>query len=516
MSRRLPAWLVVAACLLGGWWMAQTAPVTGDAVNVEMFYREVIVLHQPLSSFQFSQATFAFPDILAMAAIRTVVPSAAWGLLVYEVLFLGTLAALLFGIYGKIWGGEDAPWTFALGFSVMVLLLCTTPHYVYVALVPGIHGAIELLFLYWVWRLTDFERGDGGGSLWWLALDVVMSCGYAASDMLAVPTVLVPGLLALAWLGWKRRELRKRAGLLIVVNAAAIAAGMAVSATLFRAGIVNARPLRMFAAPWWAELHTAERVAATIARSIGMNVAFAVVIAALAVAVLLRYRRSEAKSRLDGAVHWLRGFLAFSALVLLTNVASILLTARWKDLYSMRYLQDVYYVPLVWLVLWGVPALGLTRRALRASIATVVVAALVVLALLPHRFQQMLPQDLVACLDRHSNELPTPWGFSDYWASRRITFTSRKRIVVDQLTETGAPYIWENSPYAYEQDVFGRTIGRVTFFVATSDKEREAALARWGAPSRTLTCPGPGVAGDVMIYPRGIEPSGSGKSAGAS
>jgi len=103
--RRGP-WVVgiVALCsVLLCWWMAETTAVHGDLVYFEAFYRDFFVLHHPISLFHFTEATFIFPDFLAMTVIRSAVRNGLWAILVYELLFVLSLALILGKLFRDFW-----------------------------------------------------------------------------------------------------------------------------------------------------------------------------------------------------------------------------------------------------------------------------------------------------------------------------------------------------------------------------------------------------------------------------
>lgn len=502
---RSPVWLVILACVLGGWWMAETTPVHGDMLNFEMFYREVVVLHHTLATFQFSQATFAFPDFVAMAAIRLVVPSGLWALLIYEVLYLGALAALLWRIYGIVWGEAASHETFALGFALMTLALCSTPDFRSLVLVPGIHGTIQLLFLLWVWQLTALAQTGGGQVGRWAVLGFLTAAGFAASDLLVLPSVIVPGFVALLWLASRRRLAVGAACGIIAANATGVVVGIGATQALVHAGILQMRPLRVLGLSWSARSWVLQRVMGTMADRIIDEWFAAVLVLAIAASVLLLRRRSPGKVEARPEVHaWVKEFWAFGLLVLAVKIGAIVFTARWKDLYSMRYLQEVEYLPLVWLVIWGVPALGLRCREARRAGQALIAAAVVVLALMPHRFPHLVPQAFVQCMDAHAGELPSPWGFADFWLSREVTFYSRRSLVVNPVTDKGTPYVWEDSPAAFSEDVWGRRIERTSYVIVPDDHGRVRVEALWGTATRSFVCPLPPDSVQILVYPDGI------------
>jgi hypothetical protein len=474
-------------------------------LNFEMFYREVVVLHHPLATFQFSQATFAFPDFVAMTAIRLLVPSALWALLVYEVLYLAALAALLWRIYRLVWGEAASPDTFVLAFVVMTLALCSTPDFPGVALVPGIHGSIQLLFLLWLWQLTALTQTAGLRVKSWVVMGFATAAGFTASDLLVLPSVIVPGFAALLWLASRRRLPVATAFGIIVANAAGVVVGIAAKQALVGAGTLQMRPLRVLGLSWRTRFWVLQRVLGTVADRIIDEWFAAAVILAIAASVLLLRRRLPAKLEDRPEAHaWMKQFSAFALLVFVVKIGAIAFTGRWKNLYSMRYLQEVEYLPLVWLVIWGVPALGLRCRGARRAGRALIVAVAVVLALMPHRFPYLEPQAFVQCMDAHADELPSPWGFSDFWVSREVTFYSRRGLVVNPVTDKGIPYVWENSPAAFAEDVWGRQIENVSYFVTLGDADRTRVEALWGAATRSFGCPLPPESAEVLVYPDGI------------
>jgi hypothetical protein len=489
--------------------MAETTPVHGDLVYFEAFYRDFFVLHHPLSLFHFTEATFIFPDFLAMTVIRSVVRNGLWAILVYEFLIVLSLALILGKLFRRVWGADaSSSWTFALGFAVVLFLMATTPNYVYMALPPENHGAIQLLFLLWLYQLGDLSGGDDSRLVGWLCFDLVTSAGFAFSDLLALPSAVIPGVIMLGWLSLEgATSFRRTLVPVLSVSAVGVAGGMLAKATLIRLGILNAASAPLLGPGWGHRLWSAVMLVPSLAQLVGRNWILYLTVALGLLAYLWRMRTPRGL-RVDAhpeAKRWLGLFSRFSAVVLVVKMTAVVATGRWADLYSMRYLQEVFYIPLVWLVLWAIPELRLSVSVSRLSLASVLALSLGILITLPHRFTLLRPQELTRCLDAHVDELPTPWGFADFWVARLVTFTSRERIQVNQVKLNTSVYNWESSPLWYREDLYGRRIDRTTFFIPSRPGEREAALAHWGRPTNSFECPSRWGDLDVMLYPNGIE-----------
>ena len=285
----------------------------------------------------------------------------------------------------------------------------------------------------------------------WLGVALAVLCGLAgASDALFLVSFAAPAGLAL----WRARA--RRATLVVALS------------SLIGWGLPPALYLRyrVHGVPWKLQPGTSVETLEEMVRRASESPLLLVVGWCLAVAVV--------------AVRWRQNVvLAATALGSVLAVTGAMALTGMND---PRYLVAPLFVPLV-------AACAALRKVPRGEVVALTLVAVGLVATgCPgpqpnplHRYTT----PLVTCLDG----LGARRGISDYWRAKQVSMLSATGLELHQVMPSGEPYHWINNKTWYVP-------GPAYELAVTTELDRAAVLARFGDPSRTVTCAGE----EVLLY----------------
>lgn len=474
----------------------------GDLLYFEGLYREVLA-GRPLSQFQLPVAPFLFPDFLLFFNLRLLTSHITWGLMLYAFAFSGILFYVAFRIFKNIWSEHRSDWHFLVAVFAYVVLADSTPYFVTAAFWPNHHGALQLFFLLGVWLLTEVKKLKSKQEFLLLWVSLLFSVGLGFSDFWAVPQVIAPLILALIYTSEKRDFSRVLTQRSLIVLLCGTGIGVITSFTLTHLNFSRREKLNFFGANLKEFSEGLFALPEILLQILLQNWIVFSVLGVFAIYVQFYKRRAQPSI---GSRAWQKNFLLLGLFSVVSSIAVLLALGRIGDINLQMYLQPLIYLPVLWIVLWGIPALTISSR--QAALIFFLLLIPLILNVAAYEVDATLTDypEFVKCLD--GKTLPTPWGLSDFSTASLATFTSRNELHLNPVKENLSRHYRMNSPTWFVEDIYGRKIDRHTYFIPFNDESRAAAFSLWGNPASTFEClVDSSRAITVMVYPDGIRPA---------
>lgn len=472
------------------WWSSRLHLLHGDMLYFESFYNDVIIHGRNITQFFFTEVTFFFPDLLIFIMLRPFSADAAWAVMTYALVFGGLYFLLLATIFKRIWGERKSNWHLLLSLLGVVVLTQLTPlsHMVYW---PNQHGSIQLIFLFYVWQFMRIPHLPRQTVFLLIASDCLVSALLTFSDMLAVTVLLLPATLIFCHLGFKSGDQNGVWRKFALANALGIAAGYLFKVASIRYGIIIGVPFEIS----FSEIKNAVyafpmSLIMMLARSWVLFSIFGIIF------VISFYRRP--------LIHAPKtNFSRFAWCSLILGALAMIFSGRLPS--TDRYIPQFYYLPILWIALYGIPRLPLSVRTAKMLLGIGIIFLIVTVSRLDSGITSY--PKITACLDEHFADLPTPWGLSGFYTAKLVTFTSSTRLHMNQVKKNLSFDPWMNSFAWLHEDIYGRLISKHTYFVSRDKVQTNRALEIWGQPKNSFTCR---VENNddlqVLIYPDGILP----------
>jgi hypothetical protein len=457
---------------------AQTELFNSDALFAAGLWRDLREGGH-LADWHFPHATNV-PDVVAWALLDLVSPSAQWAMVLFgagQVLGVAwlTRALLVRELGGRAGLLAPAAWAtvcFLLGQGRCVEALC--------AFKPVHHFSVALVGLAAVPLVVRALHPAGRGAR--VALPLLLGL-MTFSDPFAVPTLWAPAVLAVALAWWKEPALRRERGALLLGIVVAGAGGTWLLARLTRdGGGMGTVKLDVMADGLVAAWRTL-----TALHDDPLDVVAVLGLASCGWLFVRGLRRSPVTS-LEATLD----LLPLTAT--LANEALLILTGNLSPTTQVTLLTRYTLVPFVYLVLTLCRLVGpLTNHARAGRWVSGLVAAVVVGqgAVLAWQRSGLARAPLTAyeppaltCLEELASQVHFERGLADYWWARPMTLLNTRGLHVDEVGIDGAPRHWANGLGAHARD------GETYNFIVMNHLSSGPVSARYGAPTRVLTCPG--------------------------
>jgi hypothetical protein len=492
-----------------------------DALNLPSMYRDLFREHGSFFDWQFSASPFFFPDMPLYFLINFLIPNFHLAIVFYGVaqnvlfmlglMLLGNqllgrrpivhcmilLSGTLFFIHlaNGIPASADIhiealrmPFGIRWGNDIPV------PAYVELCL-PMLksieHGSVPVVGVYVLSLLVkgldhDFKRRRRHGLLL-LAGILIPSILMAASDMLFVVQVMIPAVLAMAFLFLIARVSLARLAGFSLAFLLAVLLGRQIDKTLVHVGVIA----RMsYPLPGKAARTIAQWAWETCKAHWVMAIIWVVFMAiSLATPVVAVYRASRQKPTNRNHVFF------FTFILSLVTVNFAVVTA--SGLHQPRYFIPAYLMP----AFFGWPMLLGSRRRLvelldRFCVQHVVAGGLALflatlLCVSPTRNFKSLAAwndyypDAIRRLDEYARQKNLKNGVSEYWPAKRVSMLSKAGLRVSQVDQKLHPHLWISSRAWYN---------RSFDFVLLENLREPWIIERFGQPRDELKMNGNPVA----------------------
>lgn len=477
------------------------ALANSDALLAEGLYRDLFQDRYPLADWRFSTTTFLFPDAPLYFLARLFAANVGEALWIFAA-SLFALTVLASGLAVAWQSGGEQPGADANRKRRVRAALA----------LAGLGGTAFALANHWgwigagVWLPDPYMATWHGGTClaafasvalfqrWlasrahWIAILLSLNGIFATASDAAFFTMFTAPALG-AWLLTARRADRKT-----WFSGAALLFGPALAGRLLLRSLSASGAIRI-ADP---AARAVDQLSAIASRQTLVDIAE--VLTALSPAfwiasvgsLALLWLLSRARRHSDHASPapaWLHAWLALSILsqpIITALAGRLLYDFPWQP----RYLLTALYIPFLF-------ALPMTLAPILAALPRrSYVAALVgILALLAtpslHLAQTPLLRPatppLVNCVDQYAREYSLRSGLAGYFEAKPLAFYSQTGLRVNQIGPDFAPFYWLNNFAWY----LGRTDAAIEYdFLVWPQSGAARAIARYGQPDRTVTCPG--------------------------
>ena len=524
--------------LLAGLFRVRDQAIT-DNFNSDRMYcfaigQDVLGSGYPLTNWHLTGVPYLFPDVTLLLPCMLLSSDLTIGFLIYSLLFYPAMVLALLWLVRQTGVRPLEAWLLACSGMVLVAVAGLSGPSGDAGLIwffPGFHSGAILVGLYLVALvLRSLGRGWGPVSA---GVFVLLGGIGAFSDRLLVVQFLAPMALALLLLTLGGVVDYKRLAVHLGLVAGAILLALAIKEWFQSLGFVMldvendfdfgqagvclatflhhlpesiwARPVFLVAVPLF--LLTGSAVIAGWARSVAGQRDPATESRDNSGSATASATANCRQSSLPG---WQRrAVLAVALIGLLSplcNLAAVLLTGRYHDQHSDRYLLSLVYLPCLFpgLFLRLAPWKG-TRLAGLAL--PVVIAAFAVCQLWPQAsgfqwadLQQPYPE-LVRAVDQLARERGFKRGLAGFWSAKHVAFLSREHVSIKAICGDGRPYLHaENSASFLSPDPRDLTVPQYHFIIVgwedTADPDQIAQ--HYGEPDETK------IVGDheIWIYHR--------------
>ncbi len=435
------------------------------------------------SGFQQSRVPSFFPDFLIFGVVQAATESWRAALAIWVFVVIGWLVAVGSWITASIArsGRETATFSFLL--LLMTVLIAAWLGFL--RFVPVVDGDLSLspyLFI----LMPIYHSGP-----FLVSLTTAAVAGRAA-EQAATSEGAVFDTISVALLSWAATVSDQLSLVsLLVPLTVALVAGLSVGA------VARLTAMRLLLAAWgggaagwactqmldrlplpWPSRYEMEWAVLRFPTNLGHHASMLIVVGGLALALA-----SDAWQR--GPRGWLASYWSvFATASALGSLAVTILL--YVDAWSYRYA-----LPFLW---WTVilVAAALARLSqqrpmlLRLPVATIIAGlALAYLATglhVPRLFHWNWP--LASCLQNAGLRA----GLADYWSARKTSAASDWQLQVEQITSTGAAFLWANDRFWFTHDIHDKSRRPTYRFIAMDRLPERQITAVYGPPDHVMMC----------------------------